>query len=139
MSWRENATEKLQQYEAMRLASINLTRELNRLDEEACHFSQRPPIRPVMGQDPLLRNFSQRQELKRALRQAEFWVDAVEGALSILDPEERLVLERLYIFPGKGGLEWLCQELNMEQATVYRRRNRALEKFTAALYGTHTA
>lgn len=135
MKWREDAVEKLEKYEAMRLAAVSLSRELGRLDEEACHFAQRPPIRPVMGQDPLLRNFTRRQELKHSQRQAEFWVESVENALCILDPEERLVLERLYIFPGKGGLEWLCQELNMEQATVYRRRNKALQKFTVALYG----
>ena len=135
MSWRTDAIDKLQKYEAMRLASVSLTKELSRLEEEACLFSQKPPLRPVMGADAILENFSRRQEIKRALRQTKFWVDAVESAMTILDPVEQLVLERLYIFPGIGGLEWLCQELNIEQATVYRRRNRALQKFTVALFG----
>ena len=59
----------------------------------------------------------------------------VEGGLSVLDDEERLVLDRFYIHRAKGNVGELCERLNVEQATVYRKRDIALRRFTIALYG----
>lgn len=48
---------------------------------------------------------------------------------------ERLVLERFYIAPHKGGIDRLCEELSIEKATVYRRKEAAVRKFAKVLYG----
>jgi hypothetical protein len=52
-----------------------------------------------------------------------------------LTPEERLVLLRIFILPESGSIQRLCDELNVEQSSVYRKRDKALEAFTLALYG----
>ena len=74
-------------------------------------------------------------ELERAYNLTKSAVDQVDSALNQLTEEERKILERLYMNPSKGNVLRLCEELNIEQATVYRWRDSALKRFTIALYG----
>lgn len=67
-----------------------------------------------------------------AMRQA---VQTVEGALQVLTPEERLVAQLLLISPQKGNVQRLCEMLCVEQSSVYRRRERVLEKLEGVLFG----
>ena len=64
------------------------------------------------------------------LRQA---VQSMEGALQVLTPEERLVVQMMCICPEKNAAQKLCGLLCVEQSSVYRRRDRALEKLAVAL------
>ena len=57
------------------------------------------------------------------------------AALAVLDDEERLILDKFYIHRAKGNVGDLCERLNVEQSTVYRKRDNALRRFTIALYG----
>ena len=42
----------------------------------------------------------------------------------------------MFIHRGKGNVERLCEELNIENPPgVYKRKDRALRKFTLAMYG----
>ena len=61
-------------------------------------------------------------------------VAAVDQALSLLTPEERLIAHLLLLHPGRGNAEKVCEKLNIEQATAYRRRKQVLQKLTATLY-----
>lgn len=60
----------------------------------------------------------------------------IEKALAVLTPEDRLVLQLLDIAPAIGNGAKLCELFGCEIATVYRRRNRALQRFSEALFGT---
>ena len=44
--------------------------------------------------------------------------------------------ERFYMCPEKGSVERLCSELGLESSSVYRKRDKALRRFTVALYGS---
>jgi len=95
---------------------------------------------PVQGggsgrEDMYLSNIVQREELERSLEQAQKWVALADAGLEFLTEEERLILDRFYINPAKGNVERLCMELGCEQASVYRRREQAIRKFTLSLYG----
>lgn len=59
----------------------------------------------------------------------------VEQALSTLSPEERTILQMMDICPQRGNTEKLCNILDCETSTVYRRRNIALCKVYHRLYG----
>ena len=141
MNWKEEATEKLRKYDAMRLATQNLPEELHRLEESACAIrAARTDATPVKGgtnrrEDALLSNMVHRQELSHALAQAKSWLSTADRSLGALTPEEKLVLHRLYIYPERGAVDRLCGELGLEQSSVYRKRDKALERFTLALYG----
>lgn len=141
MNWKEEATQKLRQYNAMKLALQNLPEELNRLEQAASSIrSARIDGTPVKGgtnrrEDMLLSNMVHREELANTLSQAKLWVSTTERALGALTPEEKLILYRMYMYPERNALDRLCQELDLEQSSIYRRRDQALNRFVTAYYG----
>ena len=141
MDWKREAVDKLRSYEAKRTALTTIPEEIRRLEEDAAGIRAADLDRdPVSGggsarEDRLLTNIVHRQELERALRQARAWVGIVEAGLAVLDPEERRILDRFYIHRARDNVARLCEELAVEQSTVYRRRDKALRHFTIALYG----
>lgn len=145
MNWKREAIDKLKNYEAHREALKNIPLEIKRL-ESACAGirSATTDGTPVSDggstrEDFLLSNIVHRDELKRRLKEARLWVGQVDNALAVLDDDERLVLDLFYIRPAKGNAGELCERLNVEQATVYRKRDSALRRFTIALYGVAEA
>lgn len=141
MNWKAEAKEKLRRYDAMRLATINIPEEIQRLEIDARSIrSARIDGTPVAGggsrrEDAMLNNILHRQELAWTLQQAQMWLKTTDRALTALTNEEKLILHRLYIYPEMGALERLCKELGVETSSIYRRRDRALKHFTLAFYG----
>ena len=141
MDWKKEATDKLKDYDAKKkaLECIPLERERIRCVMESIRSADTDGA-PVKGsttrrEDRLLGCIVKLEELERVEMQTKAWVELVNLGLGVLDPEERLVLDRMVICPLQGNLDRLCDELGMERATVYRRRDNALRKFTLALYG----
>ena len=145
MNWKVEAKEKLRRYDAMRLATVNIPQEIQRLEVDAQSIRAAKTDAPVVKssggnrEDALLNNILHRQELVWTLQQAQFWLQTTERALSALTPQEKLILHRLYIYPEAGAVERLCKELGMESSSVYRRRDKALKHFTLAYYGVPDA
>ena len=141
MNWKNEAMDKLRRYPTMRQALVNLPEEIERLEEEAQSIRSVPiDVTPVKSggtrrEEALINNMVQRQELSWSLQQVKHWLYVFERGLKALTDEEQLVLRRLYLYPEQGSLNRLCTELGVEQSTVYRRRDEALQKFTIALYG----
>lgn len=141
MNWKNEAIEKLRRYDIMRQALQNIPQEIARLKEEAI------AIRSVSAdslwvdgggghqEDARINNLIQRQELENALKQVRQWLGVTDRALLALDADDRLILQHLYLYPQKGAINRLCSELGMEQSSVYRKRDQALHRFTAAIYG----
>ena len=145
MNWKAEAKEKLRRYDAMRLATVNIPQEIQRLEVDAQSIRAAKTDAPVVKssggsrEDALLNNILHRQELAWTLQQAQFWLQTTERALSALTSQEKLILHRLYIYPESGAVERLCKELGMESSSVYRRRDKALQHFTLAYYGVPDA
>ncbi len=118
--WKASAINRLMEYDAMEIAQENLPMEL-----QAC---QKEPDEPLNA-------MAKKGDLTERLAATRRWVEQTTNALGALTPQEQLVLRMLYITPQKGNISRLCELLGCEQATVYRRRDKALEKFTMALYG----
>ena len=141
MNWQAEAKEKLQRYDAMRLATINIPEEIQRLEMDAAAIrAARTDVTPIKGsgnhrEDALLSNLIHRQELANSLQQAQCWLKTTDRALTALSSEERLVLHRLYLYPVRDSVQQLCKELGVEVSTIYRRRDKALKHFTLAYYG----
>lgn len=141
MNWKSEAMEKLRRYDAMRAASCNLPKEIQRLRIAArATKGASTDVTPVKGsgnrrEEMLMDNLVHQQELQWTLDQTKCWLDVTERALRSLTKEEKLILQRLYICPEKGAVERLCEELGLEQSSIYRRRDRALQRFAIALYG----
>lgn len=141
MKWKNEAMDKLRRYQTMRQALQNLSEEILRLEDEARGIrTVSADVTPVKNggtrrEEMLIDNMLQRQELTWSLEQVKRWLSVCERGLRALTEEERLILQRLYLYPERGSLQRLCQELEVEQSTVYRRRDEALQRFTVALYG----
>lgn len=141
MNWKAEAKEKLRRYDAMRLATINIPEEVERLELDAQAVRSAKMDGDVVNgggskrEDALLNNIIHRQELLWTLEQAQLWLRTTDRALSALSNEEKLILHRLYIYPEAKAPERLCAELGMETSSIYRRRDKALRHFTLAYYG----
>lgn len=141
MDWKREAMEELRELEVKRMALTSIPEDLRLLRSESTRLGGAPSgSSPVKGggaawEDRQINLIVKREELETALRHAKEWVAKVEKGLSALDDEERLILERFYIAPARGNVDRLCGELGLEQASVYRRRDRALQRYTLARYG----
>lgn len=141
MQWKNEAMDKLRRYDAMRQALRNLPEEIARLKADASALrGANFDITPVNGggsrrEDALINNLVERQELEQNLKQVRHWLAVTDRGLLALPQDERLVLQRLYLYPEQGAVDRLCMELGVEQSTVYRKRDQALRRFTLALYG----
>lgn len=141
MKWKNEAMEKLRQYYTMRHALGNIPLEIDRLSADACALrAARTDGVAVKGggnrrEEALINNLVERQELANTLEQVKRWLSVADRGLAALTADEKLILDRLYMRPERGALDRLCNELGVEQSTVYRKRDQALHRFTVALYG----
>ena len=141
MNWKTEAVGKLRRYDAMQRSMVNIPQEICRLREESTALKSGLAVCPTGSrdvrrrEDVLLDNLVTRQQLQWSLTQAQNWTQTVNRALASLDPEERLILQQLYVLPQAGALERLSEKLGIEKSSMYRRRDKALQKFTLSLYG----
>ena len=142
MNWKSEAIDRLTRYPAMVQAIENIPKEITLLEHSIQKLRGCDPTmissskNPGPRDDVLIGNIMKRQELTDSYENAKIWVDTTEQALSVLNPEEKTVLTRMYITPEKGVVNNLCMDLGVEQSSVYRKRDQALYRFTMALYGT---
>lgn len=141
MNWKQEAAEKLKLYEAKRKALKSIPQEIKRMELDMQSIrSATSDGSPSKGggsgrEDMYLSNIVCREELRRSLDRARIWVSNIDSALSVLDEEERLLLDRFYIHPEKQAADRLAGDMHVDVKTVYRRKDDALRKFTTALYG----
>lgn len=141
MNWKAEAAEKLQKYDAMRRAVTGIPKELARLEQEyralssamGCGYNGAKNIR--QREENMMNNIVSRQELQWSLEQAQRWMEHVNLALGVLTPEEKRILHNFYIAPTPGSTERLCVDMGVEKSSLYRRREKALQRFTLALCG----
>ena len=141
MNWKYEAIDRLKTYELKKNAVQSIPRQIEALELEMTAirstFSDSEQVDSSGGrsEDAMLSNIVKREELGRALELAQKSVQLTEAGLRMLDQEEQEVLDRFYIHPIPGAVMDLCDILGLEQASIYRRRNEALRKFTLAIYG----
>ena len=140
MNWKNEAIDRLRRYDAMKAAVVNMTEDLKELSESITSIKSAITDSVAVKKstefnEKLLNDLAKREEMLAALRSAKGWLKVTNRALNVLKPEEKLVLYRMYISRERGALDRLCEELECEVSTVYRRRDDALRRFTMALYG----
>lgn len=139
--WKIFAIEKLKQYESKREALEIIPMQIAEIESTMTSIRSGANIAPVSGgkstgkENMLLSCIVQRDELQRSLDRAKLWVGYVSKGLSVLDPDDQLVLDRFFIHPAKGNIDRICEDLFIEKSQVYNRRDKALRKLTIALYG----
>ena len=141
MNWVKEAESKLRDYAAKERSLESVTERIAQLQAEmTCVRSATTDSTAVHGggncrEDALLNNISEQTELERAKQRTAEWVEWVNKALRALTDTDRHLLDVFYINRHKGHVERLCEELRVEKSEVYRRIEKALRRFTLALYG----
>ena len=140
MIWKNEAISKLKEYNAKRLALENIPLEIRQqsltLSSIRSATTDSVPVRGNSSrEDAILNNMTYRAELEESLTRTQRQVSAIEKALSTLNPEERMILDRFFIYPEPKAAERLVSDLAVDVKTVYRRKDEALRTFTLALYG----
>lgn len=140
-NWQRNAIDDLR--------TINYWTEFLRHSEErlaaldadiASIHSALKDATPVQGgtstaEDRLISNIDERGRLAANINSVNVRLKVIRGALDALTADEQLILDRFFINRVDRYIDRLCDELNIEQAQVYRRKDEALRHFTKALYG----
>ena len=134
MNWKEMAIQSLRQYMPLRTACSILEQRRKRCALEIRRL-RRAVEKGTGSRLALARCRVKNRQLLVQLKKNRQQLDMVRKAMSALNQQEQLVLYRLYVQPQRNNLDLLCQELEREKTTIYRRRDRALQKFTLALYG----
>lgn len=140
--YKNMAIQELSRHSALRSSLNTLPGQIARLEQELT--SPRDSLAragsvggggPSTAQDWLTAGLERKSRMERSLAAARQSVQGVEYALEALNEKEQRVLQEFYICRERGHMERLCRELGVEEASVYRLKNKALEKFTLALYG----
>lgn len=141
MNWVREAESKLRDYGVREQSLESVTERITQLNlEMSCVRSATTDGTAVHGggngrENALINNIAERDELQRAKQLTTEWLEWVNGALTVLSDAERDLLDKFYVNRQKGHVERLCEEMNLEKAQVYRRKDAALRKFTLLLYG----
>ena len=140
--WKFKAIDKLRDYTLKQASLINLPEEIRRLEIEAQSIkSATTDGNPVKGggngrEDRLINNIVMREELKLMLSMARLSVDMVDRGLSPLDQDDKYILNEMYINKTSGSKERLMSKFSLaEESSLYKRTNKALLRFTIAMYG----
>lgn len=81
-----------------------------------------------MRRDEVVAVLRQAQKDRQEISRLQTRLAAFEKAWRGLSREEQVLLQELVMDRRKGNVERLCGEFDIEPATVYRRRNKALKK-----------
>lgn len=139
--WEKHSIEDLREYRAVKESLGTLPEEIRSLEEDmqlvkGTRYDKTPVEGGASGYEERLINYIDRKgRLEQNLGLAQARVERIERGLSVLTENERLVLTRFYIHREPRYLDRLCGELGYEKTAVYGLKNRALKRFTLAMYG----
>ncbi len=98
-----------------------------------------PRVRnPQAAEDRILNGIEEIDILKERYRQAVEFMDWFKPAWEQLSDDDRYVLETFYGDEnsyGSGVAGYIAEYLHIEQASAYKRKNRALDRLTVLLFG----
>ena len=140
MNWQKEAINDLKSYTARKMSVDNMKQKIRELENRAIRLGSSSSDVPVQGgssrsEDALINNIAERDRLNQSIDAVQCLIDIIEKGLSVLDDEERTVLEEFYINRSSCHIDKLCDKLHCEKSTVYRIKDTALYKFTVAMYG----
>ena len=141
VNWEQVAIEDLKNHKGRMESLENIMGKIKVLQAKSISInSSSTSTAPIKGggnrvEDKLLNNIVERERLKATYKATKYLVEITERGLSNLNEDERFVLDAFYIEKPKRHIEKCMERLCVEQSQVYRIKDRALYKFTIAMYG----
>lgn len=142
MTFKDWIIPDLKDLDRLRKAVVNIPEEIATLEAEFGALKATSYDKDIVdgggansAEEKLITNIAKRRELETRLTYTQRFIAEQERFLSMLEPEERLVLELMYVNRRKNSIEQIKEELCIEQAQVYKIRNRALEHMGQLRFG----
>ncbi len=135
MDWKTCAVDDLRRYNQIKIGIINLQERLRIINKSIKHRGTTSNNRRRRMDSDIINALVEGERLQRNITSAESLAALVERGLGSLSDEEKKVLQRFYMSNAPVSSRVLAAELGYEPRTLYRLRERALEKFTLAMYG----
>ena len=93
---------------------------------------------PAAAEDRIVNGIDEIDVLKERYRQAVEYMNWFQPAWDQLTDEEKYILESFYGAEGNYGsntIDYVAEYLSIERTTVYKRKNRALDRLSVLLFG----
>ncbi len=135
MDWKSCAVDDLRKYNLLKIGILN-SRDRIRAVESAAKRGRVSVENDALHTDSrLIDAIVESERLNMNIKTAEALIKLVDRGLSALDETEKKVLEKFYMSSSPVNIHELENYLGYQARTVYRVRDRALTKFTLAMYG----
>lgn len=141
MDWKKAAEDDLKLYNLRMLSLDNISERIATLKAskegvKACVIDKAPVKGGQSKYEEMLINcIVEIERLSLNYEVTERLIKLTERGLSVLDDEEREVLESFYISGSERCLDVLRERLGYEKSQIYRIKDRALQKYTVACFG----
>lgn len=135
MDWKICAVDDLRRYKQMKIGIINSKEKLKFVENAAMRYNLSNAKRGLRTDTNIINALVEASRLRQNIASTERLTKLVERGLDSLSDEERRIIDRFYMANTPLSTRVLSEELGYEPRTLYRIRDRALEKFTIAMYG----
>lgn len=142
MDYRVFSAQLLESKRRMEAAYLNLTDEIAMLEDAktsvatgCCNGA------PVTGsganryEERLVKLIDLCDDLRLRRKNIETNLECIERGFKLLSEYEKDLLNGFYVYGGRGVADRMMSRYHKERSTIYRDKDRALNRFTQALYG----
>ncbi len=141
MDYRIFSKQLLRSKRQTEVACRNLEDEIYMLEESKTSMGNAHQSAPTRGggtkfEDRLVKLICICDDLRGRKKNMETNLRCIERGMSALSPMERELLDIFYINGERNSAEIAVERFHKERSTIYRELDKALTKFTEALYGT---
>ncbi len=139
MDWKTCAVDDLRRYPQMKIGVLNSREKLKVVESAARSAKNSLKRNPGRTDSRFVDAIVESERLRKNLKIAEGLLRLIERGLDSLTEEEELLLRRFYMSNSAPNMTKLKEELGYEPRSIYRLRDRALVKFTLAMYGVEVS
>ena len=138
MDWKASAIEDLRKYNYIKIGIMNSSDKLRCIEALAEHGRLNSGRHSTSPDSRLIDAIVECEKLRNNIKISKELAKAIERGLDALSEKERCVLHEFYMQEADVNMLKLKEKLGYETRSVYRLRDRALEKFTLAMYGVQS-
>lgn len=140
INYRKWLIDDLTRLEQQRYAVEHMEKELESLKAEmgaikATNWDKMPSSGGTQ-EDALLTAIAKKEELEKNIEATRKHIEGMDDLMKQLSPDERKVIDRMFIRREQNAADNLAAELGYANAHIYRLKNKALENLAVLRFGT---
>ena len=135
MDWKALAVDDLKHYNYLKIGIMNSRDKLRCIEARTEHGKLNSDRNSASPDSQLIDAIVEYERLRKNISISKDLIKMIERGLEALSEEERYVLREFYMQDADVNMLKLKEKLGYETRSVYRLRDRALAKFTLAMYG----